>query len=84
MRAAGNRLVGVAAVTSNDVWAVGYSTSLGVDRTLIERWNGTAWSIVPGPNQGTGLNRLTSVAVVNSSDVWASATIKNQAARSGS
>jgi len=48
-----NALNGVAALTSQDVWAVGYSTSSGRQNTLIERWNGTQWRVVPSPNAGT-------------------------------
>jgi len=37
--------------------AVGYYTnSSGADQTLVERWNGTSWSIVSSPNSGTNLN----------------------------
>ena len=38
-----NQLKGVAAPSSTDAWAVGYYNNGTVDRTLIERWNGTAW-----------------------------------------
>jgi hypothetical protein len=39
-------LQGVAVVSGTDAWAVGYQG----DDTLIERWNGTAWSAQPSPN----------------------------------
>src|SRR5947209_14875409 len=51
-----NELVGIAAVSANDIWSVGsfnvgpYANSL---RTLTEHWNGTSWSIVPSPNPAT-------------------------------
>ena len=32
------------------------------DLTLVERWNGHAWSIVPSPNQGSGDNLLLGVS----------------------
>ena len=67
-----NILYGVAVAASNDVWAVGSATNAsGYNRTLVEHWNGTAWSIVASPNSGTNSNVLNSVAVVGSSDVWA-------------
>src|SRR5262249_12684105 len=68
-----NLLKSVAAVSSTDVWSVGeYTPDTTFDtRTLAEHWDGTQWSVVPSPNQGTGSNSLTSVAVVSSSDVWA-------------
>jgi hypothetical protein len=68
-----HELKSVAAVSSTDVWAVGFYTpeSLFITQTLAEHWDGTQWSVVPSPNQGTDSNSLTSVAVVSSSDVWA-------------
>src|SRR5262249_39614478 len=61
--------VGVA--SSQDVWAVGASDAANYVRsTLVEHWNGTAWSIVSSPNSG-GYDYLSSVAVVSSTDVWA-------------
>jgi hypothetical protein len=67
-----NELYGVAVVSANDVWAVGsYGDSLYTFQTLLEHWNGTAWSIVPSPNVGSGPNELKGVAVVSTNDVWA-------------
>ena len=39
-----NELYGVAAVSSSDVWAVGQYSNGTLGRTLVERWNGTAWN----------------------------------------
>src|ERR1700680_4862350 len=68
-----NVLDGIAAVSANNDWAVGYSlTSSGIYQTLIEHWNGTKWSVVPSPNVGASSNDLTSVAQVpGSTAVWA-------------
>ena len=70
-----NNLAGVTAVASNDVWAVGTQqpTSLTDPHTLILHWNGTAWTIVPSPNDGgnTVGNHLLAAAAVASNDVWA-------------
>ena len=65
-------LQGVAAVSTSDVWAVGYSGTLSAaaDKTLIEHWNGSAWSIVSSPNPYTTQD-LYGVAAVSSSDIWA-------------
>jgi hypothetical protein len=41
-------LVAVAAVASNDVWAAGHYGFSGA-LTLVEHWDGTAWSVVPSP-----------------------------------
>lgn len=72
-----NRLLSVAVVKSNDVWAVGYAyTPDGLDfHTLVERWNGTQWQIVPSPNvPGTGANELDGVVVSGPTTLWAVGT----------
>ena len=67
----GNDLTGVTAVSSSDVWAVGYSSSGTAYRTLVERWNGTSWAVVTSPNMGTNDNKLLGVAAVSANEVWA-------------
>lgn len=64
---------GVLAIAPNDAWAVGYSLRpKNVVRTLIERWDGTAWTIVPSPNAGRpARGYLTGVAAAGPDDVWA-------------
>lgn len=46
----------LAALSANDVWAVGYQTTdaNGDQATLTMRWNGTAWATVPSPNPQPG------------------------------
>ena len=70
-----NTLAGVAAVASNDVWAVGTQqpTSLTDPHTLTLHWNGFAWSIVPSPNDGGNSvdNHLLAATAVATNDVWA-------------
>jgi hypothetical protein len=59
-----HQLVDVDARATNDVWAVGNrQDSTGAGHTLVERWDGTRWSVVPSPNPGTGSN-LTGVTTV--------------------
>jgi hypothetical protein len=66
-----NKLSAVAAISPTDVWAVGQSQALrGPVVTLIEHWDGTAWSIVSSPIDGS-FSVLYGVAAVSSSDVWA-------------
>ncbi len=67
---ANNELLGVAAISTNDVWAVGYYPDTRT-LTLVEHWDGTSWSVVSSPNPGTGNNYLYGVAVVSATDVWA-------------
>jgi hypothetical protein len=58
-------LQGVATVSANDVWAVGYSENAsGTLQTLTEQWNGTQWSTVTSPNRGTGENQLKGIVRV--------------------
>ena len=62
-------LFGVAAIAADDVWAVGYEIMVGGNyRTLIEHWDGTAWTIV---QDGTFAGWLTSVTAIAPDDVWA-------------
>src|SRR5204862_547524 len=56
-------LSGVAAVSANDIWAVGGS--------LIEHWDGSNWSVVPSPSPSAGYSNLYGVAAVSANDVWA-------------
>jgi hypothetical protein len=63
----------VKANSPTDVWAVGEAYNAGTDAstTLIEHYNGTAWSIVSSPSPGSG-GDLTGVTTSNASnDVWA-------------
>lgn len=59
-------LYGVAAVSANDIWAVGkYGfTPYGA---LIEHWNGTQWSTVANP----GTQALHAVTALAGNNVWA-------------
>jgi hypothetical protein len=66
-----NQLAGVAAVAADDVWAVGrYDRGTALWGTLIEHWDGSAWSIVPSPNTA-GSNLLWGVTAVAANDAWA-------------
>jgi len=61
-----DHLNGVAAISANDVWAVGQSQS----GALTIHWDGSTWSVVPVPSamrSGT----LTAVAARATDDVWA-------------
>jgi hypothetical protein len=66
-------LFDVEAVAPDDVWAVGNYQATGVGQTLVMRWNGSQWSVVPSPNTGSGSNLLYGVNAVPGSlgQVWA-------------
>jgi hypothetical protein len=67
-----NILEAVAAVSANDVWAVGIGITGFSTTPLIEHWNGIGWSIVANP--GTTVGGLAGVVVVSANDVWAVGT----------
>jgi hypothetical protein len=64
----------------DDTWAVGTSWTGGVGstpggNTLIEQWNGTAWTIVPSPNAvpviNGNSNTLDAISGTGPDDIWA-------------
>src|SRR5438874_4942367 len=61
-------LLGVAAVTSNDVWMVGGNQNGG--QAVSAHWNGSAVTLVPHPNPGT-FNRLYAITAISANDIWA-------------
>jgi len=66
-----DELSGVSADATNDAWAVGaFNNMMESQQTLIEHWNGTAWSIVPSPNVGADGNVLSSVITISPNDAW--------------
>ena len=64
-----NILFGVAAVTSNDVWAVGNAGSL---KTLAIHWDGASWSVVPTPifDPNATNQVLVGIVALSSDDIW--------------
>jgi len=61
-------LSSVAATSTSDAWAVGYSGSLS-SKPLIVRWNGTAWKQVPSPAPANSV--LNGVAATSATNAWA-------------
>jgi hypothetical protein len=58
----------VAASSTSNAWAVGeQSAGTKVHHSLYEHWNGTAWSVVSGPNEGV----LTAVLDFSPTNAWA-------------
>jgi hypothetical protein len=84
----GGDLLGVAAASPGEVWAVGrQSTSLPGDQTLTVRYTAacpvitptptgcdTGWTALDSPNGDANANSLRGVTVVSSNDVWAVGT----------
>lgn len=63
-------VVGVAAVAPGDAWMVGYTSFLGTPQTLVERWDGSRWSVLPSPVI-TGGSQFDAVAARSANDAWA-------------
>jgi hypothetical protein len=71
----GGQFTSVSATSPTDVWAVGFTGGDGSgdtgQQTLIEHWDGTAWTQVPSPNPPGGVNFLKGVAATSPTDAWA-------------
>ena len=66
----GNVLTAVSAVSSNDVWAVGWYQSGPTGQeggALTMHWDGVSWTVVPNPSRWP----LHDVVAISSNDVWA-------------
>lgn len=73
VNAGANYLTGVAAPDPADVYAVGYSLNeTAVPQTLVLHWDGSGWSVLPSPNEGTSYNYLLGVASAPDGSVIAS------------
>ena len=67
-----NQLNGVTCTSASDCWAVGYHIFGSIYRTLIEHWDGTAWTVVTSPNTSSNLsNILYGVTCTSASQCWA-------------
>jgi hypothetical protein len=63
---------GFAPVAAKSVWAAGRKGGPGItNQSLIERWNGSAWTAYSAPSDG----QLNAVAEVTSTNIWASGTM---------
>ena len=72
-----NDLTGVSAVSSSDVWAVGYyqSDAQGRFHTFAEHWNGLTWSLsLTTANPSSDFSLLFAVTAISTSEVWAVGT----------
>jgi hypothetical protein len=70
-------LIAVAAASSTDAWAVGYTNPTRCSNggppceTAVVHWNGKAWSVTPSVNPpGTSLDVLEGVAIISGHDAW--------------
>jgi hypothetical protein len=71
-----NRLLGISAVSANDIWAFGsYFAASGSENqmTLLLHWDGTSWTLQPSPSPKTGdflADILWSGVVTSPGNVW--------------
>jgi len=68
-----NEIFGTAALSPTTAWAVGswYDVASAAPRTLVERWNGAAWTTVTSPNSTSFYNELRDVDATSATDAWA-------------
>jgi hypothetical protein len=68
-----DELVGVAATSATNAWAVGHSLDGTAWRTLIEHWNGTAWrqEASPSPGSPAHVQSLDGVTATSARNAWA-------------
>ncbi len=64
-------LYGVAAITANDMWAVGVYYTNSVGSALILHWDGNNWQQVDNPNPYNTLNELHGIVALSAADIWA-------------
>jgi len=70
--AGGGTLASVAVVSARNAWAAGYTAGPNQHRrkTVIEHWNGTSWTLVPGPVPA-GSAYLFGIAAASARSAWA-------------
>ena len=67
-----NFVYGVSAVSTNDVWAAGYTIGdFGDNENLLLHWDGAQWNVLPPVPVSSDGNRLQAVTTISSTDVWA-------------
>ena len=66
-------LQGITCTAPSECIAVGYTTDIngGNLNDLIEQWNGTSWTIVPGPVTGQTYDQLMRVECLSADNCWA-------------
>jgi alpha-tubulin suppressor-like RCC1 family protein len=75
-------LHGVDDLSPTNAWAVGVTQdpTAGNQRTLIEHWDGTKWTVIPSPNPEVGsgaFDELKAVGGIGPKDLWAVGDFSN-------
>jgi hypothetical protein len=67
-----NSLFAVSMLPSGKAWAVGYFINASFhEKTLVEHFDGSTWTVIPAPSPGARQNILYGVAAISDSNVWA-------------
>ncbi len=69
-----NGLSKLAIVSAKNIWAVGSTSNDGGNtlQTLVERWNGKTWQVIPSLNGPHALySALGAVVAIDANDIWA-------------
>lgn len=65
-------LSGTAALSTNNVWAVGSYSNGNGGLTLVEHWNGTKWKVIASPNvKGSLSDSFSGVVAIAANNIWA-------------
>jgi hypothetical protein len=70
---AGALITSVSCASATSCFAVGYATDANGNNLadVIEQWNGSSWSILPGPSTGQAFDQLLAVRCLSAVDCWA-------------
>ena len=67
-----NSLFAVSMLPSGETWTVGYFVDASFhEKTLVEHFDGSTWTVVRAPSPGARQNILYGVAAIAENDVWA-------------
>ncbi|HTT63428.1 MAG TPA: hypothetical protein VMG35_16345 [Bryobacteraceae bacterium] len=72
-------LGGVVDISPTEAWAVGtVNIGLAHPGQVIERWDGTQWSVFPGPSFAAGDQpSLNAMTAISANDIWAAGSLLN-------
>ncbi|MFJ5559464.1 hypothetical protein ACIQCD_19160 [Streptomyces sp. NPDC093250] len=71
-------LLTVHVMTANDVWVAGSVGTGAARRSLVMRWNGSSWTVLPAPF-GTAVGQVTSL-LIRGGQCWAGGSAANRSA----
>jgi hypothetical protein len=72
--ASNEALIGIVALSNNNIWTSGAFYQTGTEQTLTERWDGSNWTVVSSPNLPSSSNRIQGITVTPNGTLWAVGT----------